>query len=170
MARPVVGEIPGARKRLASFRHNDSRAELLGMAREDVDGLLSIISSPGEDTWEYSQIDTSLAAGDWGVVVVAQGNYLGYCLAKPGATILEILQIAVYPDHRRKGLGRRMMNYMCETAKSHGMEEVWLDVRASNISARALYSNSGFIETGVRNDYYDAGDVREAAIMMSGLL
>ena len=170
MARPVVGKIPGARERLASFRHNDSRAELLGMVREDVDGLLPIISSPGEDTWEYGQIDTSLDAGDWGVVAVAQGHYLGYCLAKPGAAILEILQIAVNPAHRRKGLGRRMINFMCEAAKSRGMDEVWLEVRASNLSARALYGDSGFIETGVRNDYYGAGDVREAAIMMSRLL
>ena len=140
------------------------------MVPDDVNGLLSGLAAPDGDTWDRGQIDSSLAAGDWGVVAVIPGYYLGFCIGKPGQTILEVLQIVVQPEHRRKGLGRRMLECMCGVGKGRGMEEVWLEVRASNLPARSLYRKCGFVQTGVRRGYYGSGQESEDAVLMSRLL
>ena len=170
MARPVAGAIPGARSSLAVFRYDNSQAVLLEMIPDDINGILSGWAAPGEDVWDSAQINSALAAGDWGVLAIIPGHYLGFCIGKPGQTILEILQVAVRPEHRRKGLARRMLESMCGVGKGGGMEEIWLEVRASNLPARSLYENCGFIQTGVRSGYYGGGRKSEDAVLMSRAL
>ena len=77
MAGPVAGEIPGTRSSLATFGYDNSQAVLLEMIPDDVNGLVPGLAAPGEDSWGRSQINSSLSAGDWGVVAVVPGRHLG---------------------------------------------------------------------------------------------
>ena len=71
----------------------------------------------------------------------------------------EILNVAVAPEHRRKGLAKALM---MEVLQRSG--EFFLEVRESNSAARQLYRTLGFIEIAQRPNYYQSPD--ETAIVM----
>ncbi len=72
----------------------------------------------------------------------------------------EILNIAVRPQFRGKGVGERMLRRLVQSAPG----DVFLEVRESNTSARRLYQRVGFFETGARPNYYE--DPPETALIM----
>ena len=67
----------------------------------------------------------------------------------------QITNIAVHPDHRRKGYGAAITRALLRHAKDARLESVSLEVRASNTAAIALYESFGFTERGRRRNYYD---------------
>ena len=77
---------------------------------------------------------------------------------------VSLLNFAVHPEERRKGVGQALLNHMIEEASSKEAESVWLDVRVSNADAIRLYRRFGFEKVGVRRKYYD--DTQEDAIVM----
>ena len=77
---------------------------------------------------------------------------------------VNLLNLAVHPEERGKGVGRFLLNHMVEEASSREVEAVWLEVRASNVGAIRLYGKFGFDKVGVRRKYYD--DTQEDAIVM----
>jgi len=78
---------------------------------------------------------------------------------------IQLLNIAVHPEKRGKGLGTHLLKEMIRIGTARGMEQVWLEVRTSNITARKLYENLGFVAVGRRPRYYQ--DTNEDAIVMS---
>lgn len=85
-------------------------------------------------------------------------------LAPRGAGEGDIQTIAVAPRARRNGLGRVLMNAMIGEARSRGAREIFLEVRADNPGAQALYLSLGFEEIGVRPQYYQPDGV-DAIVM-----
>ena len=57
---------------------------------------------------------------------------------------MSLLNFAVHPEERRKGVGQALLNHMIEEASSKEAESVWLDVRVSNADAIRLYRRFGF--------------------------
>jgi len=76
-----------------------------------------------------------------------------------------ITNLAVEAEHRRKGLGRRMMLTIFRKALEAGADIISLEVRKSNLIAQELYRQFGFHQVGVRHRYYM--DNREDALVMS---
>ena len=87
---------------------------------------------------------------------------------------LEVLNMAVHPDMRGKGLSRPLMSYALDDTlegrhrerrglEPDGWETGVLEVRVGNAPARALYSGLGFVEAGMRKSYYSDGE--DALIM-----
>lgn len=77
---------------------------------------------------------------------------LGYIIWRSIAGEVHIINIAVHPEHRRKGIGKRLLEFCIEKEKD--AEYVVLEVRASNIPARNLYKNYGFREIATIKGYY----------------
>lgn len=69
----------------------------------------------------------------------------------------DIQTIAVAETARRHGLGRVLMQRMIEEARDRGAEQVFLEVRADNPGAQALYHSLGFEQIAVRPRYYRGG-------------
>ena len=67
----------------------------------------------------------------------------------------EILRIAVNKKIRKAGLGRKLLTATIDEMKKSGANEIFLEVRASNESAIALYKSVGFEQIGIRKGYYD---------------
>jgi ribosomal-protein-alanine N-acetyltransferase len=78
---------------------------------------------------------------------------------------MHILNLAVHPNHRRRGIARRLLAEGLAQARELGAELAWLEVRTSNLAAQALYESFGFREVGRRAGYYD--DTREDAILLT---
>jgi ribosomal-protein-alanine N-acetyltransferase len=70
---------------------------------------------------------------------------------------IHLLNLAVRPEYRRRGLARRLMRTMLALGRRAGVEAVFLEVRSGNVEARELYRSSGFAVTGRRPGYYEDG-------------
>ena len=90
---------------------------------------------------------------------------LGYVCFWVVANEVHLMNIAVRPEMRCQGLGKRLLDKMTSTGATQGAERVYLEVRPSNDDARELYRKIGFRETGFRPKYYR--DTGEDAILMT---
>lgn len=79
---------------------------------------------------------------------------------------VELLNIAVAPNRQRHGHGARLLCWLVEYHQPEA-KNVFLEVRASNKAAIALYLAFGFQQTGVRKDYYPSAGGRENALVMN---
>ena len=97
-------------------------------------------------------------------VMVDDETIVGYsvlwCILDQG----ELANIAILPSRRGAGLGARLLRHVLDVATGRGVERVFLEVRASNEAAHALYRHFGFAETGRRANYYE--HPREDALVM----
>ena len=125
--------------------------------------------------WTVQQFEEAFQH-DWyaGYGLFAGDEMAGYISLSVLAGELEVLNIALHPAHRGKGLSRRLMHYaLADTlAGGHRLRrnkepEYWengvLEVRVGNAPARALYRSLGFIDAGLRKKYYSDGE--DAVIM-----
>ena len=78
-----------------------------------------------------------------------------------------LVLLAVQPTQRRRGIGRRMVDWLMESALTAGMASVHLELRADNEAARRFYRAVGFSETVLMPKYYNG---REAAMRMIRVL
>ncbi len=76
-----------------------------------------------------------------------------------------VINIAVKPDFRGQGWGRKLLEQMLKLSHKSGAKIVWLEVRPSNQPARQLYISLGFKPVGLRPKYY--ADNGEDAIIMA---
>lgn len=76
-----------------------------------------------------------------------------------------ITNIAVHPDYRRRGLGTALVRVLDSYARDNGLAVLTLEVRQSNAAAINIYKDAGFVEEGVRKDFYE--DPVEDAIIMT---
>lgn len=95
----------------------------------------------------------------------------GFLLGRAVAGEAEILTLAVAPDARRRGLGRRLMARFLYQARLRGAESAFLEVSAENAPAIALYESAGFLRAGLRRGYYADPDGRRIdALVLSRAL
>lgn len=112
---------------------------------------------------------TPVLPGDAPPRVTASGHMLlGYWVAMQVLDEVHLLNIAVAPEHRRQGWARAMLQGLAASALTNRAQWLWLEVRASNTPAQALYRGFGFQRMGMRKQYYPAGNgLREDAVVMS---
>jgi ribosomal-protein-alanine N-acetyltransferase len=126
-------------------------------AESDLDEIWRIQSVSGQAA-QWSPADYLLQTC---VVGLIDGRLAGFAVARlttPGE--MEILDVAVDPDFRRRGVARGLIQRLLEDYRG----AVFLEVRQSNLPARKLYHSLGFEVTGVRPDYYSSPG--ESAIVM----
>jgi len=100
-----------------------------------------------------------------GMVWLAEdpSGILGLATGQIAADEAEIHAVAVVPQARKKGIGRRLVQALEDAAFTMGATTCFLEVRASNLGARTLYQRSGYEQCGQRPAYYPDG---EDAIVM----
>ena len=128
-------------------------------SRADLPVLAALERHAFVDPWTLAQLGAAL---DWpgAVALVAEddGGAVGYVLGRVIVDEGEILSIAVVPERRRLGIGRRLLDAMMTMLVARGAHAAWLEVRMSNDAARAMYESAGFAAAGVRPDYYRRPD------------
>lgn len=117
--------------------------------------------------WSQEQLRQGLESGVLKVVAAMTeetGPLVGYLSYYMVADEAEIVNLAVAPPWRRQGLGRSILGVVLQKWHEAGINAAYLEVRAGNAAARALYSSVGFLPAGVRRKYYP--DTGEDAILM----
>ena len=96
------------------------------------------------------------------------GGAAGVALGRVAADEAELLTLAVHPEARRRGRGRRLLAAFERDAMARGAARAFLEVAADNLAARSLYAAAGYQEAGRRSGYYrDAEDGREDAMVLA---
>jgi ribosomal-protein-alanine N-acetyltransferase len=91
------------------------------------------------------------------VFLLVEGD-AGFLLGRAVAGEAELLTLAVAPESRRLGLGRKLLARFLYQARVRGVDRCFLEVSAQNAPAIALYESAGFAGAGVRRSYYLAPD------------
>jgi ribosomal-protein-alanine N-acetyltransferase len=113
--------------------------------------------TPGEIEEELDKPLSRFWVAEWGGRLAAFGIHW-FVVGEA-----QLANIAVHPDFRRQGLGKKMMMWLLEDARSAGMEKMTLEVRTGNVAAHGLYLQLGFVETCRRPRFYENQD--EAILM-----
>ncbi len=106
-------------------------------------------------SWTPARVVQFIGCRDSTVVVARRDARLAaFALMHVGDASAHLNLLAVTPEHRRQGLGTRMLDWLCLTATESGVFRVDLEVRFRNTGARAFYERAGFAETGRTPGYY----------------
>ena len=100
-------------------------------------------------------------------VACDRGRIAGFGIMEFGDERAHLVLLAVRPTQRRMGIGRRLVDWLVESARTAGIASVHLELRAGNEAARGFYRAMGFDETIVVPGYYRG---REAALRMIRVL
>jgi [ribosomal protein S18]-alanine N-acetyltransferase len=140
------------------------------MLADDLDQVATLEQNIYEFPWSLGNFKDSLAAGYSCWTLNFDGVLCGYAVVMIGLDEAHLLNLSIEAPLRRRGLGRRMMAHLKDVA--HGCEAIrfLLEVRRSNETARNFYAAHGFVEVGVRRNYYPSMDGREDAIIMDLML
>ena len=119
--------------------------------------------------WTMGNFRDALAAGYSSRVGERDYRIIAYgvLMISPGEA--QILNLSVVPDIRREGIGRALLRDFIDDARNLRVDQLFLEVRASNVAAIGLYESEGFAPVARRVSYYPgaaAEDPREDAIVM----
>ena len=133
----------------------------------DLDAIMTIErASFAASAWERDTMRAEVGS-EWGRYIVAEaadGSALGYAGLRAVGVEGDVQTIAVAAEARGRGVGRALLAELLAEAERRGVRELFLEVRADNPVARALYESVGFAEIGVRPRYYQPEDV-DAVVM-----
>ncbi|MGH7590076.1 MAG: ribosomal protein S18-alanine N-acetyltransferase [Gemmatimonadales bacterium] len=121
----------------------------------DVPALAELERVAFTDPWSAASLrDVLVAESSFGFVAEGAGAVVGYGLGRIIADDGEILNLAVAPEHRRRGVARSLLGSMLGRFDAGPVRQVFLEVREGNLAAVTLYQDRGFVLAGRRADYY----------------
>lgn len=137
---------------------------VVAMEPRDVEGVVAV---EGPTRMDAEAVRGELArpwTRAW--VVRERDEVAGYLVTWHVADELHVMNVATGPAHRRRGIGRALMDAAVDYARSHRIQHVLLEVRRSNRPAIALYRGLGFFAMGIRARYYpDDEDAVEMVLL-----
>ena len=109
----------------------------------------------GTEAWSEKSVASELAnqLSLW-LVVLEEDAVAGYVGSQTVMDETDMMNVAVHPDHRRKGIAEALVDALVEALKEKGSHCLTLEVRASNAPAIGLYEKLGFQQVGLRKNYY----------------
>jgi ribosomal-protein-alanine acetyltransferase len=139
--------------------------EILPLRAADVAEVVALEAAAQEFPWSQRHFEDALAAGYFGWGVRVGGLLSAHAFLMVAVDEAHLLNIAVAPALRRRGLGARLLWHLLDWAAGEGLARMFLEVRAANAPALALYRAFGFVQVGVRKAYYPAKNGREDALV-----
>lgn len=133
---------------------------------KDLEQIAAMEREAFSDAWsEQGLRETFYTCSATMVVAEKEEELVGYCIVYCVLDEGEIARIAVAEKARRTGVGKGLMEDVCRRLNKQQVKRLLLDVRRSNESARSFYEKYGFVEDGVRRQFYE--NPKEDAILMS---
>lgn len=125
------------------------------MEAEDLEEVLAIEERSFTAPWTRGAFERLLRRPTAGALVAVEGeSVVGYAVFWTVDGECELGNLAVRPDARRRGLGRRLVRAACGAARRAGARTLYLEVRESNEAARSLYRELDFRNVTRRPGYY----------------
>ena len=140
------------------------------MRSSDLPEVMAIEQASFKSPWSQAAFEAEMkkAIADLKVARLARedgvGSVVGYACCWLVADEIQITNLAVHNDYRRRGVGRRLMVHILQQGYKAGARLALLEVRGSNQAARALYGGLGFVTVQERPNYYS--EHREGALVL----
>lgn len=137
------------------------------MRLEDLDEVAALDATVSNPVWSREMFESELTSNQFAGFLVARApggrlcGYIGFWIVFEE---LHLLNVAVHPDWRRRGVATRLVHTVFEMAIAKGVIRALLEVRASNLPAQQLYARFGFQAIARRSGYYTKPS-EEALIM-----
>jgi ribosomal-protein-alanine N-acetyltransferase len=136
--------------------------------KRDIEAILAIQSTCPEiaqwTAWDYDRVARGEMAG-W---VAEEESTVGFLVARRVVNEIEILNFAVSPEMRERGIGALLLQEALAWGKTFGAVQAILEVRASNAAALRFYERRNFQTVGRRERYYN--EPTEDAILLDAKL
>lgn len=132
----------------------------------DIDQIEAIEQVSYPAPWSRSMFASELSKpSSMSLAAVAEdGTLVGYLVLSRYVDAWHVMNVAVAPAWRRRGIARALLERVFETTSADARRGYTLEVRVSNVGAIALYERLGFHSRGIRRGYYT--DNREDAVIM----
>lgn len=136
------------------------------MTVEDLDQVMLLELACFSVPWTRESFEKELSENKLAhyIVIEEENQIVGYGGVWYIVDEGHITNVAIHPDHRKKGLGKQLVDAMKDIAIQNEIILMTLEVRVSNIAAITLYERMGFLEAGIRPKYYT--DNQEDALIM----
>ena len=125
---------------------------------------IEVLTNPSP--WSIDNFKSSFEVGHHGLVCKEDNKMLGFLIFSPIKPEAHLLSIAVIETQQYKGIGSLLLKSMISQCNAMGINQVFLEVRASNEKAIGFYQKYGFKKDAIRENYY-SGDIPEDALLMS---
>jgi len=148
------------------LRREAARSAIRVLRPEDASAVAEILrQSPEAVLWPEASVREVLAwEGVLGLASEANGEVVGFLIARQVRVDAEVLNLAVALESRRRGEGGALLRAAVVEFRKRGVHRVFLEVRESNAAGIAFYQNHSFSKVGQRDGYYR--DPIEAAVVM----
>ena len=142
---------------------------ILEMKPEHVSAVAQLEALCFRDPWSERSIASELTnkLSCW-LVAVENGVVAGYIGSQTVLDESDMMNVAVHPDFRRRGIAEALVTALCDALKEKGSVSLTLEVRASNDPAQALYEKLDFEQVGRRPNYYR--NPKEDALILRKML
>lgn len=105
--------------------------------------------------WRAARVARSMRDPDTNVVVVgAPGSIVAFGIMSYLETDAHLLLFAVHPDHRRRGIGSAVLQWLEDVARAAGAKRIRVEARRDNEAARDFYSEHGYHERAIATNMY----------------
>ena len=140
--------------------------KIIKMERDHVPQIAGLEALCFPDPWSENSIAMELAnpLSCW-LVAVDGDTVAGYVGSQTVIDETDMMNIAVHPDYRRRGIARQLVEALIHDLKLRGSHRLTLEVRTSNEAAQKLYESLGFTQIGLRKNYYR--NPKEDALILS---
>lgn len=143
----------------------DNKFEISKMTNEDLENIKDILTTEFDDFWNYNILKQELS-NENSCYFVAK-NFEDTVVGFAGVLFIldeaNVMNIVTKKDFRHQGVGSLLLKSLLLACKEKNMSSITLEVNENNSSALALYNKFGFVNVGVRKNYYN--DVDNAVIM-----
>ena len=133
----------------------------------DLDGIVQIERAVNPFPWGEEALRDMIASSGHHLMSLREGRVVGFLLSSFVLDEAQLLLIGVSPDWQGVGVGGQLLKELINRSQDQGQKFIYLEVRSGNERAIRLYRSLGFIDIGVRRDYYPGLVGREDAIVMS---
>jgi ribosomal-protein-alanine N-acetyltransferase len=122
----------------------------------DIDRIAAIEKASFSDPWSAASFRSLLRGTSlhFAVATAGENDVSGYLVMWIAGGEAEIANLAVAAESRRRHIGSTLLDHAIAVARAGGAEAIFLEVRESNIAARAIYAAHGFASVGRRTKYY----------------
>jgi len=126
---------------------------------QDIDQLVAIEEFCYDHPWPREAFEEEIERDDVGISLVAEdeGLIVGFLSGMAVVDEFRLHNIAVHPDFRGRGVGRRLIEAVESLCRQRDFQRILLEVRKDNEVARRLYQDLGFEAAGTRKDFYGPG-------------
>ena len=140
---------------------------LVRMRDSDLPEVMAIEGAVYSHPWTHGNFSDSLRAGYQCCVWRLGDELLGYFILLVAAGEGHLLNLSIAAARQREGHGSALLKEAMQLARARGAQHIFLEVRPTNLAAKALYKRFGFHEVAVRRDYYPAHSGREDALVLT---